>query len=664
MFRTNPSTSNVLIAVVLLVVLCSQRSHCFAFHGLTTRRGSSACPQIRHALAGDKNHEDSNDDDSLTVAIIGGGWAGFAAADAISSVLVSSSSSSSSNSQVLLLDASPRGPGGLAGAGWTTPKLQQPVEAGIHGFWREYRNTFDQMEKIGLDLDQVLTPYTPSLLVSSHGKVAVAPVLGERDEASQGTKAAATVTTDPLVRQIAQALPPPLDLALLAEYDESANLSVSERLSALGLLGVWADFKQEDPTSWERYDKISADQLFRSIAGVSDKLYSQLVAPLLHVLPMTTGYDCSAAAALSCFHVFALQSRGAFDVRWCRGSIAEKIFDPWVTRLTGQKNVQIRGSSKVTSIEYASVNGNEDKLLVNIERSDSKMAETFECDAVILAVGATAAKRLIQSCPPLQAIPGLSQKWKGLRGVTCVIVRLFLDLNKVPMRFQAALSDVPPVTVCGPKVGGIPLLAETGFCLYDLTRLQDNFSALKEKQNLLVLEVDFFRADDIAAISNDENVVHLALQAMEASLLGPSRTPVESELRLFSDFSLSNDMVVDFSVVRARNAVSHFCLGSAATSPDIRLGKGLYMCGDWVDRKGHSSWSTEKAVATGRQAAASLARDFGLETSSNSINVISPPQDTNELSTLRDLASFWRNANKIISPPGQAFFPRPPWSWR
>ena len=71
--------------------------------------------------------------------------------------------------EVSLLDASPRGPGGLAGAGWKTKELNQTVEAGIHGFWREYRNTFAQMEQIGLVLDDVLTPFTPSLLVSSQG---------------------------------------------------------------------------------------------------------------------------------------------------------------------------------------------------------------------------------------------------------------------------------------------------------------------------------------------------------------------------------------------------------------------------------------------------------------------------------------------------------------
>ena len=76
---------------------------------------------------------------------------------------------------------------------------------------------------------------------------------------------------------------------------------------------------------------------------------------------------------------------------------------------------------------------------------------------------------------------------------------------------------------------------------------------------------------------------------------------------------LRRSMVEDYAVVRARRAVSHFAVGSAALSPGVRLGgNGLYACGDWVDRTGHASWSTEKAVVTGRQAAAAVAADFKL----------------------------------------------------
>lgn len=50
------------------------------------------------------------------------------------------------NVEIILLDASKQGRGGLAG-GYRS-KNDRPVEAGIHGFLREYRNTFDVMSMI------------------------------------------------------------------------------------------------------------------------------------------------------------------------------------------------------------------------------------------------------------------------------------------------------------------------------------------------------------------------------------------------------------------------------------------------------------------------------------------------------------------------------------
>ena len=619
---------------------------------LSKRRSiTTSCLAASHGGSAQDNSKNAT---TTVVAIIGGGWAGFSAADALSSCNNNNNSSSSSNLrlQVHLLDASPRGPGGLAGGGWkTTTVLQQPVHAGMHGFWREYRNTAAQIKRIGLDLDKVLTPYMPSLLVSSTGRVAVAPVLGEQQQQVSSTPVEASVANSWLQR-VAALLPPPLDMALLAEYDPDSELTIADRLSALGLLGVWADFEQQSPASWKRYDAISADQLFRDIAGVSPALFQQLVAPLLHVLPMTTAYDCSAAAALSCFHVFALQSRGAFDVRWCRGeSIADAIFDPWVQKLR-QRNVRIRGSAKLTSMEKRAVgdNNNNNKPLRLVLNNDTN--DVLECDAVVLAVGATAAKRMVASCPALQAIPHITNSWQGLRGVTCVAVRLFLNQAGVTAAFSEALAAVPPVTVCGPAV--LPELVETGFCVYDLNRLQDKY--FQEMPGIMALEVDFFRADCIANLKTDQEVIDLTLRAMEAALLGSDESLVNN----------AENMVLDSFVVRARDAVSHFCVGSASTSPPIRLDDDnlLYMCGDWIDRTGHASWSTEKAVVTGRQAAAAVARDLGLPY--QHIDVIPATPDTPQLAALRRVAAQWRAFQEKIFPfhSNRRFpqAPRAPWT--
>jgi hypothetical protein len=350
---------------------------------------------------------------------------------------------------------------------------------------------------------------------------------------------------------------------------------------------------------------------------------------------MAPGYDLSAAAALSCFHVFALQAPGAFDVRWCRTSITEAIFNPWVARLKEMNCVDIRGSARVTSITENENN----KYTVMINDS-----EQIQCDAVILAVGATAAGRLIDACPPLLKLPKLKQQWKDWRGITCVTVRLFFRGNQLPKVLQQAMrrhDSTPPVTVCGPNL--LPALIETGFCIYDLGRLQD---ANPFVQN--AVEVDYFRADRLADEHSDEHIIEVTLRAMEVALGLPPQS-------LNDD---SSDMLQDSAVVRARRAVSHFDVGSARRSPPIRLSRGLYACGDWVDRTGHASWSTEKAVVTGRQAATAVARDFhqlgGNGTAA--VKVIPAASDTPTLTALRRLA---RSARRVA--PFNAL-PTVPWS--
>jgi len=80
---------------------------------------------------------------------------------------------------------------------------------------------------------------------------------------------------------------------------------------------------------------------------------------------MSRGYDCSAAAASSCLHVFALQSRGAFDVRWARGTITEKMFNPWTEKLQKGGDVKLRGGAKVTAINNLTV-----RLKIKMEKMD------------------------------------------------------------------------------------------------------------------------------------------------------------------------------------------------------------------------------------------------------------------------------------------------------
>ena len=146
-------------------------------------------------------------------------------------------------------------------------------------------------------------------------------------------------------------------------------------------------------------------------------------------------------------------------------------------------------------------------------------------------------------------------------------------------------------------------------------------------------------------MEDDAAVAELACQAACAALGVPAGT-------------LRGEMVVDTAVVRAKRAVSHFALGSAALSPGVSLGSGVYACGDWVDRTGHASWSTEKAVVTGRQAAAAIGRDLGLSAVDGA--VIPAAADTPQLAALRQAAATLR---KVAPPDTRTGMPPPaPWA--
>jgi uncharacterized protein with NAD-binding domain and iron-sulfur cluster len=642
--------------LLLSLVVLSEKFFIKAF--ITTIKNATGKHRYHNSnLFSTSTAEDINAKEKmLRIVVVGGGWAGYSFAESLSHNNIEHK-----NVDIILLDAAKQARGGLAGGYRDGSSNNRPVEAGIHGFWREYKNTFDIMSSIdGVVIDEVLGAYTPSVLFSKNGKVAVAPVLVEEEDKNEGNNTSmklpklTELNERAIKRLIAANLPPPLDLPVLAELDDSkpTKLQPVDLLSGLGLLGAWSDFEQESPTSWKRYDSQPASVLFEK-AGITDALYEELVSPLLHVLPMCPAYDCSAAAALSCFHVFALQSRGAFDARWCRGSISEKIFEPWQAQLV-KRNVSIRGGARVSSIEK----NESGKYIVSLDAaSEDKVGDTIECDAVVLAVGATAAGRLAATSPALSSLQA-TRDFDKLRGVTCVAVRLFLrpsrlitsnlrggshSKTQLPPDMANAMVD-SPIAVCGAGIGNIDELEETGFCVYDLQRMHDEWSVdyyannnVTDEEQVSVIEVDFFRADKFVDLDND-GITDLALRAISKAL-GTTK--------------IDRSDIVDSTVLRARKAVSHFAPSSASYSPDVRLEKGVYFCGDWIDRMGHSSWSTEKSVVTARQAASKVSNDFGLTKSRN--EVIPAATDTPQLSTLRKLARLLRS----YRPPSS--LPPSPW---
>ena len=75
--------------------------------------------------------------------------------------------------------------------------------------------------------------------------------------------------------------------------------------------------------------------------------------------------------------------------------------------------------------------------------------EPLVADAVILAVGGTAAARLAAASPAMKGLPACAG-FEGLRGVTCVAVRLFLTPSA--RRTAGLMGGAHDATLLPPEV--------------------------------------------------------------------------------------------------------------------------------------------------------------------------------------------------------------------
>jgi len=116
------------------------------------------------------------------------------------------------------------------------------------------------------------------------------------------------------------------------------------------------------------------------------------------------GEQCSAAAALGMAYFFVLKAQNAFDVRWCRGNIGDKIFAPWVAQLAARPRVDLAFGRRVVGFEARGGSGAAQPTLraVEVERADGRGREVLECDAVVFAVG-MGALRAFSRAPALAA---------------------------------------------------------------------------------------------------------------------------------------------------------------------------------------------------------------------------------------------------------------------
>ena len=452
------------------------------------------------------------------VVVVGAGWAGLGATYHLVK----------QGYDVTLLEAGSY-PGGLV-AGWKTA-AGRSVEAGIHGFWYPYTNIFSLINELGIN---PFTTWTRSSQYSPAGLEVESPIFQNLPQ-----------------------LPTPLGTFL---YTQFKRLPLIDRLSALPLLYAVVDFDNSDE-AWRRYDFVTARELFKDF-GVSARLYRESFEPMLLVGLFAPGEQCSAAAALGMLYYFILAHQPDFDVVWCRGTVGEKIFRPWVERIeTGAK---VLANRRVTDLIVDS-----DNRATGVVCGD----EVFDADAVIFAVGITGMKKIVSSSPNLQK----RQEFRNLSNLGAI------DVLATRLWFDRKIHIPLPSNAC------FGFDTTTGWTFFDLNTLHDEY----RHEPGTVVEADFYHANQFLSLENEEII------------------PIVQRYLATCVPEFREAKVIDSSVIRLPQAVSHFAPGSYRSMLPAKTSfKNVFMSGDWIVNR-HGSWSQEKAYVTGLEAANLVISSFG-----------------------------------------------------
>jgi uncharacterized protein with NAD-binding domain and iron-sulfur cluster len=357
------------------------------------------------------------------------------------------------------------------------------------------------------------------------------------------------------------------------------------------------DFDNTD-AAWRRYDFVTARELFKDF-GVSARLYREAFEPMLLVGLFAPGEQCSAAATLGMLYFFILAHQPDFDVVWCRGTVGEKIFRPWVERIE-KAGVRVLPQRRVTDLIIDS-----NQRATGVVCSD----EVFDADAVVFAVGITGMKKIVSTSPNLQSREEF-RNLSNLGAIDVLATRLWFD-RKI---------DIPrPSNAC------FGFDTTTGWTFFDLNALHDEY----KNEPGTVIEADFYHANQFLSLS-DEEIVTIVQRYLATCV------PAFREAK-----------VIDSSVIRLPNAVTHFAPGSYRYMLPAKTSfENVFMSGDWIANR-HGSWSQEKAYVTGLEAANLVVSYLGEGQLSEILPV---EEDEVHIQVARKLNQTVRDLSKSILP--------------
>ena len=449
------------------------------------------------------------------------------------------------------------------------------VEAGTRGFWKDYPNINKLCQELNIDENDVFTHFTNSSFYSPDGLEATAPVF------SEGTFPKNDLPfLSALSGQTFPQLPSPLG-QVLATFPLFERIPLSDRASMVGLLLATVDCIGNDVSVQEKYDRMTAHDLFVQF-GLSKRLVDDFIKPTLLVGLFKPPEELSALVVMELLYYYALAHQDSFDVRWIKnGTVADSLIAPLATKLVNENNLKVLGASRVTKISNGE-NGKGHRIEYSSWKDGNK-EKVLEVDGIVLALNGKGMAAVVEASPDLSQYPTFSNAASMKNGIDVISCRIWLD-KYVPTRTPANVFS------------RFDALRGAGGTFFMLDQFQkENEKALwgGDEPQGSVLACDFYNAGALISLSDDK-----LIDILMNDLL-PEAVP---------EFRTAN--VVDSWVGKYPGAVSFFSPGSFNKRPPMQGTPELptiKFAGDWVRmgnmEHGAKGLCQERAYVSGIQAA-------------------------------------------------------------
>lgn len=448
---------------------------------------------------------------------------------------------------------------------------------------QDYPNINALCAELGLKEKEVFTDYTNSSFYSPDGLEATAPVFSKAKLPDFGNLPfLSSFSEQPL-----PLLPSPLG-QVLATFPLFERIPLADRASMVGLLVATIDCLGGDESVQEKYDRMTAHELFLRFK-LSPRLVEDFIKPTLLVGLFKPPEELSALVVMELLYYYALAHMDSFDVRWIKnGTVSDSLVAPLVSKLEDEYSLEVLGGCRVGRISTEpGADGKKYVSSIEYQRTDGRKKTIDNVDGVVLALTSRGMQAVVSSSPDLARYPTFSQA-ASCNGIDVISTRLWLD-KKVPTRTPANVFS------------RFEELRGAGGTFFMLDQLQSE--SLKElwgneDPKGSVVACDFYNAGALLSLP-DEDIVDILMKDLLPSAVG----------------AFADAKVVDSWVGRYPGAVSWFAPGTFTKRPPLEGVKeipNLKCAGDWVrmgEREhGAKGLCQERAFVSGLEAANSLLR--------------------------------------------------------